>query len=158
MIWISFGILFIIFLEDLLQREVHWFLFPALLLSFLVQFWSELVLEEMLLSFALLLVLLFGLSLYLLAKTGSLKNPLQGYFSLGDVLFLLALIPVFKLHAYLMFFIVGTLFTLLVYGISSTWMKDKTIPYAGYMAVFSIPVLLYREQFVNLIDIVYGIN
>lgn len=158
MIWISFGILLTIFLEDLLQREVHWFLFPALLLSFLVQFWSEIVLEEMLFSFALLLVLLFGLILYLLAKTGSLKNPLKGYFSLGDVLFLLALIPVFKLHAYLMFFIVGTLFTLLVYGISSAWMKDKTIPYAGYMAAFSIPVLLYREQFVNLIDIVYGIN
>lgn len=158
MIWIVALILSIIFVEDLLHREVHWFLFPVLLGSVLLTYADDIVVMELLYSVLLLVILLGGLTLYLFVRNGALVNPLNGYFSLGDVLFLLALIPAFGTKSYLLFFIGGTILTLLIYGLTSLIKEQKTIPYAGYMALVSIPVLFFRTEFNQLIDTIYGVN
>ncbi len=158
MIWIVALILSIIFVEDLLHREVHWFLFPMLLGAVLLTYMNEIDGLELMYSLLLLVILLGGLTIYLFVRNGALVNPLNGYFSLGDVLFLLALIPAFGTRSYLLFFIAGTILTLLIYGLTNLIREQKTIPYAGYMALLAIPVLFFRTEFNQLIDTIYGVN
>jgi hypothetical protein len=158
MIWIVSLILAIIFFEDLLHREVHWILFPVLLASVSLTYIDEIQATQLLGSLALLTLLLGGLTIYLFVRKGSFVNPLDGYFSLGDVLFLIAVIPAFGTKSYLMFFIGGTIVSLLVYGVINLLKEQKTIPYAGYMALFTIPVLSFRSEFNQLIEMIYGVN
>lgn len=158
MIWILAIILTIIFFEDVLHREVHWVLFPILFGSVLFTYMSEIKAIDLLFSLVILITLMLGLTLYLRVIHGSFVNPLNGYFSLGDVLFLVALIPAFNARSYLMFFIGGTIISLLIYGLTNTIREQKTIPYAGYMAVLTIPVLFFRAEFNQFIESIYGIN
>lgn len=97
-------------------------------------------------SLLFVIVLLLSLTLYLTIKTGKLVNITDGFFSWGDILFLIAVIPVFDLSSYMLFFTVGTILTLVLHGIAHTIKKQDSIPYAGYMAMISVFYVLFEPS------------
>ena len=137
-------VLLFIFFQDLKFRAVYWFLFPIVLV---LSVWVGLDLtnvENMLWSLSFFLFSMGFLTLYMSFRQGKLINITKGFFSWGDILFLLAIIPLFSFHLYLMFFTLGTIGTLLVHGLVLTVSKgDKTIPFAGYMSLFLTTYLIF---------------
>ena len=98
-----------------------------------------------------LTVLLLGLTVYLSLKEQRLVNVTDGYFATGDILFLVAMIPLFSVQWYILFFTFGTIATLIFHLIASMVKPQKTVPYAGYMALVGIGYVAFSEQLQNLI-------
>ena len=140
-------VLLFIFFQDLKFRAVYWFLFPIVLV---LSVWVGLDLtniENMLWSLSFFLFSMGFLTLYMSLRQGKLINITKGFFSWGDILFLLAIIPLFSFYLYLMFFTLGTIGTLLVHGIVLTVSKgEKTIPFAGYMSLFLTTYLIFDKH------------
>lgn len=129
------GICAFIFWQDLRERAVYWLLFPALFVLGFIRYYSIEMMEQWGFSLLLFLFLMGALSVYLTLKNGKWINITKGFFSWGDILFLLASIPFFLSFNYLYFFTFGTMVTLLFHVLSRTIKKSETIPYAGYMSV-----------------------
>jgi len=143
------SILLILFFQDMRNRSVHWILFP-LLLVFSVLIGKESS-EYVQWSYSLLflVVLLLSLTLYLSLKSGSLVNITDGFFSWGDILFLLAIIPLFDLSTYMLFFTFGTIATLLFHLLAHVFKAQKTVPYAGYMSVVCVFYVLFQQTIIH---------
>jgi len=94
---------------------VFCYFFPLLLRSCNVVIRYNLSLELLLINFTIILYLMFGLLIYLSLKFRTFTNPLNGFFALGDLLFLLVIIPFFNPNTFLFFFTTGTCFVLLVH-------------------------------------------
>lgn len=93
-----------------------------------------------------LLVLLSALTLYLSLKQGHIVNITKGYFSWGDILFLMVLTPLFVWHTYMLVFIMGTFGTLIVHVIVRLFTPQKNVPYAGYMAALTGVFLCFQSS------------
>ena len=68
---------------------------------------------------------------------------------LGDVLFFLAITPLFNLKTYILFFIIGMIFSLVIHISVNAIKKQKTVPLAGYLSIILI-VLIGLEHGLNL--------
>jgi hypothetical protein len=127
-----------IFLQDLKTRSVHWSLF--LLVFCLSLFISPILFSvamrlSMVLNMAFILFLLAGLTLYLSFQNKRFINITKGFFSWGDILFLFAITPLFSFQPFVYFFTAGTILSLVYQLILQRFVPDKTIPYAGFMAL-----------------------
>ncbi len=143
-IFILYIVLGLIFWQDIRYRGVHWFLFPVLLTTAVFFNWSQLEWSNLVLNLAFLSLLLLGLTLYLSLKLGRIVNITRGYFSWGDILFLIAIIPLFEWKQYMFIFITGTIASLILHLAASIIKPRKTVPFAGYMALVllcSLPLL-----------------
>lgn len=137
--------------QDLRQRAVHWILFPLLLVFSFLLSKNTVDSTQWLFNLMFLIFLMAGLTLYLTLKSGKLINITQGFFSWGDIFFLIAVIPLFDFTSYMLFFTVGTLLTLVTHGLTMVFRSQQTIPYAGYMAIFCSLYLLFEVQSQHLI-------
>lgn len=134
-------VLLISFYQDIRFRGIQWFLFPLILVFSLAYNWG---LPSITVVYNVLFVVLclLGLTIYLSLKEGRIVTITKGYFSWGDILILIALSPLFTFESYILFFTIGTVFTLITFLTMNIWLKSQTIPYAGYMALFAIITLL----------------
>ena len=152
LILISFiAILVLCFYQDVRFRGIHWFVFPLVLAGALTLNWDQLDLIVLAYNIGFVVFLLLGLTFYLTLKEQKLVNITKGYFSLGDILFILALTPLFTIQWFVIFFTFGTIITLMFHLIASMIKPQKTIPYAGYMAIVCIGYLAFDEQLHQLI-------
>lgn len=136
----------IVLFQDLKWRSVHWIVFPFMLALSIFIGIEQIEIVQWAFSFLFLAVLLLSLTLYLTLKTGKLVNITNGFFSWGDILFLMAIIPVFDLFGFMLFFTFGTLITLIFHGIAN-WIKtQESVPYAGYMAIVSVFYVLFEPS------------
>lgn len=139
-------IFFIILLQDIKFRAVHWISFPVLL-GLCIYYKLEIISWTQIgWSLIFLTILLLSLTIYLTIKEQRFIKITQGYFSLGDILFLIAVIPLFDVKTFMLFFIVGTIFTLIVHLLISLFTLQKTIPYAGYMSLVGIAYLFLEQR------------
>lgn len=140
-------VLLFIFFQDIKLRAVYWFLFPIVLA---LSFWIGMEnnnLENILFSLSFFIFAMGFLTLYMSIRQRKIINITKGFFSWGDILFLIAIIPLFSFHLYLLFFTLGTIMTLVVHGIVLIVSKgEKTIPFAGYMSVFLTSYLIFDTQ------------
>lgn len=141
----------VIFWQDVRQRAVHWVMFPLLFLSSLAMKIGSISLENWLFN-ALILILLMGtLTLYLTLKNGKLINITRGFFSWGDILFLIAVLPLFETFSFVLYFTIGTLLSL-VFHVSTYFIRpQRTIPYAGYMGLVTIGYIFIEPTIIQLI-------
>lgn len=139
-------IFLLIFIQDLRYRGVHWVLFPMLLLGCVYYSFEAISMIQILQNIAFLLVLLSSLTIYLSIKEGKIINITEGYFSWGDILFLIVIIPLFPFHLYMLFFIAGTILTLIFHLLASIISKQKTLPYAGYMSLIGMGYLFFESK------------
>ena len=145
------AMLVLCFYQDVRYRGIHWLAFPFILAGALALNWNELDLIALVYNVGFLLFLLLGLTLYLTLKERKLVNITEGYFSWGDILFLLAITPLFSVQWFVIFFTFGTILTLFFHLIASMIKPQKTIPYAGYLAVVCIGYLAFQDQLHQLI-------
>jgi len=139
-------IFLLIFIQDLKYRGVHWILFPVLLSGCVYYSLEVISMSQILQNLSFLLVLLSSLTIYLSIKEGRMVNITNGYFSWGDILFLIVIIPLFPFHLYMLFFIVGTVLTLVFHLFASIISIQKTLPYAGYMSLIGMVYLLFENR------------
>jgi len=152
LILLSFiAILILCFYQDVRYRGIHWFVFPLVLAGAVASNWEKFDPIVLTYNIGFVVFLLLGLTLYLTLKKRKLINITKGYFSLGDILFLLALTPLFSIQWFVIFFTFGTIATLIFHLIASMIKPQKTIPYAGYMAIVCIGYLTFHDQLHQLI-------
>jgi hypothetical protein len=145
------AILVLCFYQDVRSRGIYWAVFPLILSGAIALNWNELNVITLLYNTGFLATLLLGLTLYLSLKEQRLVNITKGYFSVGDILFLIAMIPLFTFQWFIIFFTFGTIITLIFHLIAAMIKPQKTIPYAGYMALVGIGYVTFSDQLQNLI-------
>ncbi len=125
--------------QDWKYRAIYWFVFPliaivALLIFFMQQpDWNVLGLNLIFVSTVISL-----LFVYVSVKAKRWTNIFENHFGLGDVLFFLAITPLFSASNYVLFFITGMIFSAALHGLVSLRKAGKTIPLAGYLSVYLI--------------------
>ncbi|MCE3297039.1 MAG: hypothetical protein K0R65_2753 [Crocinitomicaceae bacterium] len=146
--YLLIGIMLFVFLQDLKLKAVYWFVFPVILGFSLWYSWNHLDWKQLAWNVGVLVVLMSGLTLYLTFKNRRLINPFDGFFAWGDILFLLAVSPLFNTQTFLFYFITGTVFVLLVHGVLTLLKKtDREIPFAGYMAFYLGGLILFADLY-----------
>ena len=139
-------IFLLIFIQDLKYRGIHWVLFPMLLFGCIYYSFEAISITQVLQNLAFLFVLLLSLTIYLSIKEGKVINITEGYFSWGDILFLIVIIPLFPFHLYMLFFIAGTILTLIFHLLANIISRQKTLPYAGYMSLIGMGYLFFESR------------
>lgn len=142
--------------QDIRYRGIHWLVFPLLILNSIAYQFENIDWMMILQNLAILAVLLGGLTLYLFVREKRLVNMTRGYFSLGDILFLLAIVPLFETNSFLLFFTAGTALALVFHIIASMITIQKNLPYAGYMAISAAAFLLFSHPIHSLLNSLTG--
>lgn len=136
---ILFGLLVFVIYQDWKIRAVHVLVFPLLAGCSVYLFWQmKLDWEILLLNSVFVLTIIGVLFLYISIKKGKLVNLFGEYFGLGDLLFLLAITPLFGQRNFMLFVITGIFLTLLIELVMMRKREDKTNPLAGYLAKYVI--------------------
>ncbi|KAA9324914.1 hypothetical protein [Adhaeribacter soli] len=161
---VALGLLLLILIQDLKDRAVTWFLFPALAL--VCYFYSARLLshaavwQNWLLNIGFLACELAFISLYLMLKHRKLVWPMQGYMGWGDVCFWVAAAFLFPLPNFAVYFLVSLLFSLIIHlwlrHVSGFYAQKHTVPLAGFQALFLaglflvqifVPALIFTDEF-----------
>ncbi|MBL7883526.1 MAG: hypothetical protein JNL69_05625 [Bacteroidia bacterium] len=139
--------------QDLKYRAVHWFIFPALFLTFGIKSLQTLTFEELaqhtFFNLGFVLVQLILLSVYMSIKHKKITNIINTQLGLGDILLWICLSIAFSPTNFILFFISGLCFSLIVYLIFRFLKKDSSeeIPLAGLQSLFLTIILLYNHFF-----------
>ncbi|WP_308993686.1 hypothetical protein QLS71_007920 [Mariniflexile litorale] len=131
-------VLTVVLYQDIMNRTIHITLPVSLfLIAMSINFISiDLDFYNILYNIAFVLINILGLTLYFSFKNKVFINPIDTFIGLGDIVFFIAITPLFTLKPFILFFIIGLLFSLLVHGVYSIFKNGKTIPLAGYLALF----------------------
>ncbi len=81
------------------------------------------------------------LTLYMSLKNKTFLNPFQNYFGLGDLLFYIAITPLFLLYNYVLFFITSLLFAIVMQFVLRKWIKKDSVPLAGLSALLLLLII-----------------
>ncbi|KIA94987.1 hypothetical protein B8T70_15010 [Flavobacterium sp. AJR] len=79
-------------------------------------------------------------------KSKKILNPFHHYFGLGDLLFYIAITPLFLVENYILFFVLSMLFAIILQLALRKYIKEETVPLAGFSALLLCLVLL-KEYF-----------
>ena len=143
------GVLLFVLYYDVKQRMIHVIL-PVLIfgIATLINYFSiNLTLSSIIYNMGFILVNILGLTLYFSLKAKGFINPIDNSIGLGDVAFFFAITPLFNFKAFILFFISGLFFSLLVYTITLMFKNVKTIPLAGYLSLFLVMSLIIKNVF-----------
>ncbi len=89
---------------------------------------------------------LLVVTLYFSIKAKRYVNPFDALIGWGDIWFLIALVPLFHFRGYVQFFVMGMLFSLVLFIVmKSIYPKYKTIPLAGFLSIFLIGTTLAQH-------------
>ncbi|WP_410505351.1 prepilin peptidase [Flavobacterium sp. JLP] len=136
--------LIVIFIQDWKYRKIH-IVLPILIFSLSILIisiknydWVKIIAFN--LSF--FLITLSILTTYMSLKSKKFLNPFQHYFGLGDLLFYAAITPLFLLKNYILFFILSMIFAILLQFGLKKFIKEETVPLAGFSSLFLFIMLL----------------
>lgn len=141
--------LIIVFIQDWKYRKIHLVLPLAIFTAcfFLLPVENYAFGEIVLFNTVFFLITLGILTLYMSLKSKKFLNPFQHYFGLGDLLFYIAVTPLFLLKNYILFFILSLLFAILMQFVLKKFIKEETVPLAGFSALFLFVILL-KDYFI----------
>lgn len=145
MIYILYILFGITLFQDVKYRGVHWSVFLLLLASAAI-YGSGLAWQDVGFNLLFLAGLMSALTLYLSLKQGCIVNITKGYFSWGDILFLIVLTPLFNWRMYMLVFVFGTMGVLVLHILAHLVKPQKTVPYAGYMAAITGILLFFQTE------------
>jgi hypothetical protein len=130
-------LLLVAFYEDWRYRAITWLVFPLLAIVTLLIFmdlsgnWK--VLGSNLIFIGAVMISLIA---YVSVKSRAITNIFVHHFGIGDLLFLVAVAPLFAADNFVLFFISGMMFSGLVHFFTGNRITAKTIPLAGYLAIY----------------------
>lgn len=130
-------VLSIVVYQDLKMRLIHLVL-PIMILSLgIVIKWTTINWADLGLCLAFLALNFLVMALYFSFKNRKFINPFQDIVGWGDALFLIAVVPFFSPRDYIIFFVLGMIFSLIVHAIIRLLFPvEKSIPLAGYLSLF----------------------
>ena len=135
---------------DFKERKVLLSVLILLFASNILYVTELLSLQDALLNIAgnsvLLLAYVTLIGLYVFLRFG--KNELfQKYLGVGDVVFLFSVTPLFALYNFILYQLIGLVFTLIVWLVlqqtQRDWVQSRTIPLAGVLSALLFFLLLY---------------
>ncbi|UII80125.1 hypothetical protein [Flagellimonas sp. CMM7] len=142
------AILILVTYQDMKMRLIHVMLPIAIFVLGVSMNWvfAEFAYLQWIWSLLFLVFNFAIVAIYFSVKNGKYTNPFDTLIGWGDVLFLIALIPLFSFGGYIRFFVLGMVFSLLLFGIMKTlYPKYRTIPLAGFLAIFLIGTTLVNH-------------
>lgn len=146
-----FVCLVMIFIEDSKNREVHIIYFLGLFLTSVYSFYiKNNSISSVYPSIFFLIANFSLLKIYMFLAKKKIANELYfGGVAIGDVVFLLVIIPLFSFLNYALFYIIGMCFSLIIHKIVKKRQIDEreTVPLAGYLSLFLIGVLFLSILF-----------
>lgn len=135
----------IMFIQDNKFRGISWYLFPLLFIAALINtqnFKLNFFFGNLMICATILIIM----TVYLSLKLKKIVLITQNYFSIGDVLFLIAITPLFNNLSYVLFINIGTFLTLIIYFLFQKKQQHQNIPFAGNMAFLLIfKIILLHE-------------
>ncbi len=127
----------LVFWQDLKAREVYWFLFPIVALTsgilLFTKMFSELFYMTLVINISFVLILMLVIFVYSKIK---LKVAIDQVFGLGDGLLFLALAFTFSSVSFLILFVFGLIFSLVLHLFLKNKSEHSTVPLAGYLSLF----------------------
>lgn len=142
--------LVLIFFQDWRFRKIHVMLPLVIFINsfFLIPI-TNLELAEITAYNSIFFLITLGLlTLYMSFKAREFLNPFVHYFGLGDLLFFIAISPLFVLRNYIIFFILSLVFSILIHFSLKKFIAENTVPLAGFSALLLI-ILLMNDCFLN---------
>ncbi|KAF2342583.1 prepilin peptidase [Flavobacterium tistrianum] len=136
--------LLLVFIQDWKFRKIHVVLPLAIfaISFFLIPIKNYQLTEIVFYNTAFFLITLGFLTLYMSLKSKKFLNPFLHYFGLGDLLFYIAISPLFLLKNYILFFILSLVFAIAMQFGLKRIIKENTVPLAGFSALFLFIVLM----------------
>lgn len=133
-----------IFLQDWKYRHIHIVLPAALFILSLYTVKGFTSISWTIIAYNILFfIIVIGiLTLYMSIKSNRFLNPFKNYFGLGDLLFYIAVTPLFFLRNYVIFFILSLLFSIMLQLMLGKRMRASTVPLAGFSSVFLTLLIL----------------
>ena len=133
-------------MQDVKKRAIHVILPIAIFaIAFIInQFSTSIDLIDVFYNVCFILINIFGVIIYFSIKERRFVNPIDSMIGLGDIVFFIALTPLFKLKEFILFFISGLIFSLILYLTFNLFKKIETIPLAGFMSLFMIIYLFLK--------------
>lgn len=131
--------LLLTFRQDLKLRHIHVVLPILIFLSSYFLIKSDLKVIGVNLFF--LITVMGIMTFYMCIKNKQLLNPFEHYFGLGDLLFYLAIAPLFFLYNYILFFVVSMLFAIIIQKLFQKFIRHDSVPLAGLSSLLLIIIL-----------------
>lgn len=128
--------------QDWNYRHIHILLPIAIFSIALFQVAPAFGYAYMLYNVFFFLIVFTSLVAYMSLKEKKLLNPFEHYFGLGDVLFYLAITPLFLLKTYALYFIGSMVFALVLHALVNKFYKLPHVPLAGYAALLLVLILV----------------
>lgn len=105
---------------------------------------------DMLQSISFLLITSIAFMIYQTIKQKTFQNPIDQSIGLGDILFFIVITPLFQVHQYVLFFILGLLISVVLFMVSKSVLKEQTIPLAGYLSFLLI--ICFGLKMLNIVN------
>tara|TARA_R110002050_G_scaffold137538_3_gene261157 strand:+ start:1558 stop:2037 length:480 start_codon:yes stop_codon:yes gene_type:complete len=148
--------LIMVFIQDRKDREVYWFLFPIIAFATGVLLYNSMLPE--LFYITLIINLLFIIILFtvvFLYSKFKLRTTITDTFGLGDGLMFMALAFTFSSISFMILFVFGLIFSLIIHVIFKKKSKHKTVPLAGYLSLYFI--IIYISYWLGITPNIYTI-
>lgn len=146
--------LLLVFYQDIKERLVYWFLFPIIALSSGILFYNnvmpELFKTSLTINISFILFLVFTILVYSKLK---LRTSISETFGLGDGLLFIALAFTFSSVSFLVVFVFGLIFSLIMHLFLKNKSEHKNVPLAGYLSMFF--AITYMAHWLGIIKSVY---
>ncbi|MBI2281707.1 MAG: hypothetical protein HYU68_13615 [Bacteroidetes bacterium] len=145
---ILLGLLAVVVFQDFKSRSISWFLIPLLFVAFIGSAILKIDVQEFILysgiNLSIIVMNLLGVTLFVWLKEKKLKNIVDTYLGLGDILFFLVLTTVFSPLNFIVFYLGSIMLITIIYGYIILFNKQKNtlIPLAGAMSVLLMMVLV----------------
>ncbi|WP_426096021.1 prepilin peptidase [Flavobacterium sp. DSR2-3-3] len=139
-----------VFFQDWKYRRIHVGLPLAIFLFslYVIQHENKILFKIIVYNLVFFLLTLIILILYMSLKTKKFLNPFQNYFGLGDLLFYVAIAPLFLLQNYILFFIFSMIFAIgLQLGLKKI-IRENTVPLAGFSALLLF-ILIIKDMMLD---------
>ncbi|TRW97017.1 prepilin peptidase [Flavobacterium gawalongense] len=139
-----------VFFQDWKYRRIHVGLPLAIFLFsfYVIQHENKILFKIIVYNLGFFLLTLSILILYMSLKTKKFLNPFQNYFGLGDLLFYVAIAPLFLLQNYILFFIFSMIFAIgLQLGLKKI-IRENTVPLAGFSALLLF-ILIIKDMMLD---------
>ncbi len=142
---VCFGIMIY---QDTKYRHIHVVL-PVLVFGVVYYFNNTIIVFGDVLKSSIFLLLNFAvITIYFSIKNSRIINPFKNQIGIGDLVFLIGVTPLFSFRNYVLFFISGMFFALLMYTLFQKRYVLTGIPLAGYLSLYII-VLMVPNMFIN---------
>jgi hypothetical protein len=148
--------LLLVYIQDIKERHVYWFLFPICGLLCAILFYNN-TLPELFytsITFNLIFIALLILIINFYTKF-KLKTSIFKAIGLGDLLLFFCLSLSFSTISFIVLFICSLIFSLVLHVLSSKKQKLLNVPLAGYMSLFFL--ITYLFNWTGYLKLVYTI-